>query len=173
MVPGVLDLIEKKDRTSDFFALPLNPYAVLSGYCGVGLGWMGNFQEGELFLEKGLGHAARIGDLRTLAMVEHCYASFSHTKGDWKVAAEHAQKSIGYSEEVKFLIVLCWGWCMLGNAYAYLGDPETGRSYAEKGLKIQRDAGIEWFLSSNIYVWVIRTFSWAIWRTPGAPWRKP
>ena len=115
MVPGVLDLIEKKERTSDFFGLPVNAYAVLSGHCGVAMGWLGNFQEGELFLEKGLRHATRIGDLRTLALVEfYLRRFFRQVKGDWKVAAEHAQKTIAYSEEVKFLITLsgagaCWG----------------------------------------------------------------
>jgi class 3 adenylate cyclase/tetratricopeptide (TPR) repeat protein len=145
-LPGVLDLIEKKERASDFFGLPMNPYAALSGYCGVSMGYLGNFQEGKLFLEKGLGHAVRIGDLRTLAMVEYFYGFVFHMKGDWKVAAEHSQKSITYCEKVKYLAGLSWNWCFLGNAYAYLGDPETGRRYGEKGLKMQRDAGIEWFL---------------------------
>jgi tetratricopeptide (TPR) repeat protein len=144
---GVLDLLEKKERTSDFFGLPANAYAALSAYCGVGMAYLGNFLEGEPFLEKGLGHAARIGDLRTLALVEFSYGAFYHAKGDWKAAAEHIQKSIGYSEEVKFLYILSWGWGHLGSAYAYLGDPETGRSYGEKGLKIQRDIGLEMHLS--------------------------
>ena len=147
ITPGVLDLLEKKEMTSDFFGLHMNPYAAISGYYGFALGWQGNFLGGEPFLEKGLRHATRIGDLRTLAMLEHLYGVFCHAKGDWKATAEHYQKCIGYSEEVKFLIVLAWGWCYLGNACAYLGDPETGRSYGEKGIKIQQDAGIEWNLS--------------------------
>jgi tetratricopeptide (TPR) repeat protein len=39
----------------------------------------------------------------------------------------------------------------LGHAYSYLGDPETGRRHVEKGLKIQRDKGFEWFLSFYSY----------------------
>ena len=35
----------------------------------------------------------------------------------------------------------------MGNAYSYLGDPETGRRYVEKGLEIQRDGRFEWYLS--------------------------
>jgi class 3 adenylate cyclase/tetratricopeptide (TPR) repeat protein len=147
MVPGVLDLLEKKEGASDFFGATANPYATLSAYCGMCLGLLGNFLEGEPFLEKGLDHATRIGDLRTLAPVEQCYGFFCHAKGDWKAAAEHAQKQIGYSEEAKYLIFLGWGWGMLGTACAYLGDPETGRSYGEKGLKMLLDAGIEWGLS--------------------------
>ena len=147
MLSGVLDLLEKKERQSDFFGLPVNAYAVLSGHCGVAMGYLGNFQEGELVLEKSLRHATRIGDLRTLATVENSYAAFCYVKGDWKVAAEHCLKGIAYSEEVKFLMTLSWGWGVLGNACAYLGDQETGRSYGEKGLKMQRDAGIAMYLS--------------------------
>jgi tetratricopeptide (TPR) repeat protein len=147
ITPGVLDLLEKKEMTSDFFGLHMNPYAAISGYYGVGMGYLGNFQKAKPFLEKGLRHATRIGDLRTLAMLEHSYGVFCHAKGDWKATAEHYQKCIGYSEEVKFLIVLAWAWGFLGSAYTYLGDPETGRNYGEKGLKMQQDAGVEWFLS--------------------------
>jgi class 3 adenylate cyclase/tetratricopeptide (TPR) repeat protein len=147
MLSGVLDLIEKKERESDFFGLPVNAYAVLSGHCGGAMGPLGDFQKGELFLEKGLRHATRIGDLRTLAFIEFVYGGFCLGKGDWKVAAEHAQKSITYSEEVKFLMTLSLSWSLLGNAYAHLGDPETGKSYGEKGLKMHQDARIEWFLS--------------------------
>jgi len=147
LMPEALGLIEKKGRTADFFGLHINPYACCSAFCGCGLGWMGNFNEGELFFEKGLRTAARLGDLRTLGMVEHNYGCFFQAKGDWKAVAEHHKKNIEYSEKVKFLSLLGWGWSYLGNAHAHLGDPETGIRYGEKGIKIKRDAGIDWFLS--------------------------
>jgi tetratricopeptide (TPR) repeat protein len=147
MARGVLNLIEKKKRESDFFGLHVNPYAALSGDCGLCLGSMGDFMEAELFIEKGLRQAISTNHLTDLARIEFQYGLVFHTKGNWKAAAEHLQKSIGYSEEVKFLNLLSWAWCFLGNTYAYLGDPETGRNYGEKGLKMQRNAGIEWFLS--------------------------
>jgi class 3 adenylate cyclase/tetratricopeptide (TPR) repeat protein len=153
MLPGVLDLLEKKERESDFFGLPVNAYAVLSGHCGAGMGNLGNFQEGELVLDKGLRHATRIGDVRALAFVEFAYGCFCYAKGDWKVAAEHLRKSITYSEEARFSMTLSLGWGFLGNAYVHLGDPETGRSYAEKGLKMHQDAGIEWLLS-DLYLFL-------------------
>jgi class 3 adenylate cyclase/tetratricopeptide (TPR) repeat protein len=147
MARDVLDLIEKKDRTSDFFGLAWAPYAWFCGFCGTVIGLMGNFPGGELFLEKGLRHANRIGDVGTLAGNEYLYGYTYWTKGDWRAAVEHLQKCVGYSEEVKFQIGLSFGWSCLGNAYAHLGDPETGRLYGEKGLQIQRDAGIQFLLS--------------------------
>ena len=38
-------------------------------------------------------------------------------------------------------------WSGLGYVCAMLGDPETGKRHAEKGLKIYRDSGVESFLS--------------------------
>jgi class 3 adenylate cyclase/tetratricopeptide (TPR) repeat protein len=147
IVPGVLDLLEKTERQFDFFANAVNPYSHLSGYCGMSMGFLGNFEEGRIFLEKSLRHAAQIGDLRTLGNVEWFWGIFFHNKGEWKPAIEHLQNSIKYSEEVKYLAPLAWAWATLGSVYSYLGDPETGRRYEEKGLKIQRDAGFEWLLS--------------------------
>ena len=34
----------------------------------------------------------------------------------------------------------------MGNTYSFLGDAETGKSYGERGLKMQRDIGAEVYL---------------------------
>jgi tetratricopeptide (TPR) repeat protein len=151
IAPGVLDLLEEKGRESDFFAMPMNPYSFLCTQCGMSMGFLGNFEEGTIFLEKGLRHAAHINDLRTLGLAEMLYGLFFHAKGDWKPAIEHLQNCIKYSEEVKYLAGLAWSSAWLGDAYSYLGDPETGRKYVEKGLKIQREGGFEWSLSLYPY----------------------
>jgi tetratricopeptide (TPR) repeat protein len=111
------------------------------------MGYLGNFEEGKIFLQKGLRQAAQINDLRSLGMVEFHYGVFYHTKGDWKSAIERFQEGIKYIEETKQLLVTAWSWAHLGDAYSYLGDPEAGRRYVEKGLKIQREGAFEWWLS--------------------------
>jgi tetratricopeptide (TPR) repeat protein len=148
---GVLDLLEKTGRESDFFANPMNPYSALCGLCGMSMGYLGNFEEGKIFLEKGLRYAAHINDLRALGYVQFTYGLFFHARGDWKPAKEHFQEAIKYGEEVKFLLILALSWAWLGGAYSYLGDPETGRQYAEKGLKILRDGGFEAWSSCYFY----------------------
>jgi class 3 adenylate cyclase/tetratricopeptide (TPR) repeat protein len=153
IAPGVLELLEKGERQSDFFAMHVNPYSQLCGYCGMSMGFLGNFEEGKIFLEKGLRHAAQIGDLGTSGLVEVCYGILFHAKGEWKPAIEHLQNCIKYSEEAKFLAALAWSWAWLGHVYSYLGDPKTGRRYVEKGLKIQRDGGFEYLFS--IYPWFL------------------
>ena len=82
MVPGVLDLIEKKEQDVRLFWSSRKPLCSPLCILRVALGWLGDFQEGERFLEKGLRHATRIGDVITLATVELFYADdFSHQGG--------------------------------------------------------------------------------------------
>jgi tetratricopeptide (TPR) repeat protein len=142
----VVDLIEKKDIASDFFGLGTSPYAAICGFCGMSLGWMGSFQEGATFLEKAMHHGTRTRDARSLAVIEFHYGIFCHTKGDFEAAADHHRKCVSHSEEVNQMLILGWAWSWLGTDYAYLGDPETGRSYGEKGLRMQQNTGNEWFL---------------------------
>jgi tetratricopeptide (TPR) repeat protein len=123
----------------------MNPYSTLCGLHGMAMSQLGNFEEGKIFFEKGLRHAAHINDLRTLVYVVSWYGVFFHSRGDWKAAIEHYQEGIKYAEETKLLNILAWDWAWMGWAYCYLGDPETGRRFVEKGLKIQREAGFEWF----------------------------
>jgi class 3 adenylate cyclase/tetratricopeptide (TPR) repeat protein len=151
IAPGVLDLLEKTGREFDFFAMPTTPYSYLCAVHILSMGYVGNFEEGKIFLEKGLRHAAQIGDLRTLGHFEICYGNFFYARGDWKAAIEHLQEGIKYAEEANYLVILAWSLAWLGGAYSYLGDPETGRKYVERGLKIQRDGGFEWWLSPYFY----------------------
>jgi class 3 adenylate cyclase/tetratricopeptide (TPR) repeat protein len=143
---GILDPLEKKDRASKPYGRFLNLYASLFGFCGLCLGWMGKYPEGELFLRKGLDEATCIGNLRDLAAIEFNQGNFYHGKGDWKAAADHFQKSITHSEEAKYLVYVAWSWSYLGNTCSYLGDAETGKNYGEKGLKMQREIGTELYL---------------------------
>ena len=143
---GAIDLLEKKERTSDLFGLSFNPYSYFLAMCGVSMAWMGRFHEGEPLLEKSVNHASRVNDVKTLATVEWIFGGALFIKGDWKAAAPHLEKSISLSEEVKIASSLAWSWSFLGTARACLGDPVTGKEYAEKGLKIYLESGIEWFL---------------------------
>ena len=72
-------------------------------------------------------------------------------RGDWEMAKVHLQKSIKLCEEASFLQPLALIWSGLGLSDAELGDPERGRTYVEKGLKIHRDAHVEWNTSIHFY----------------------
>jgi class 3 adenylate cyclase/tetratricopeptide (TPR) repeat protein len=155
MAPDIIDLIEKTERKSDFFSLAMNPYSILCAFYGYSMGLLGDFEEGENFIEKGLGNVSDINDLQTLGMVEMVYGLFFNARGDWERTIEHFKKCIKYSEEGKWDYGCAISWSGSGYAYSMLGDPEIGRRHAEKGLKMHRDIGIEmlfslgnWLLSS-------------------------
>ena len=144
---SVLNLIEKSKRESDFFGKDMNVYSALCARCGGSMAYLGNFQEAEIILEKGLLNATKIGDTRALAAVELYFGHIFLFKGVWELAKEHYQNCIKYSEEMKWPMLLGLSWSGLGHVYSFLGDPETAINNIENGLKIQSDAGIEWWLS--------------------------
>ncbi len=147
MAPAVIDLIEKAERESDSFSMGTNPYSSLCSHCGGGMGFLGAFDEGKSFLEKGLGHATKMNDLMTLGLIEMHYGHFYIAKGDWEPSKEHFEKGIKHSEEANSVLISAVSWSGLGYACAMLGDRETGKRHAEKGLKIHRDSGVAGLLS--------------------------
>ena len=147
MAPSVIDLIEKTGRKSDFFSVTYNPYSYLCCWCGLGMGYLGNFEDGKVYLEKGLRNASDINHLATLAFAEGLYGVFFYVKGDFKHGIEQFQKSITYFEEGNVAFLAAISLTPLGSAYSMLGDHETGRRHAEKGLEMYRDSGVEWLLS--------------------------
>jgi len=125
----------------------VNPYSLLCSYCGHGMGFLGAFDEGKTFLEKGLRNAAKLNDLTALGHVEMQYGHFYLVKGDWEPSKEHFEKGIKHSEETNMAFFSALFWSGLGYACAMLGDGETGKRHAENGLEIHRDSGVEMFLS--------------------------
>jgi len=111
------------------------------------MGLLGAFDEGKTFLEKGLRNASEINDLVSLGFVEMQYGHFYLAKGDWEPSKEHFEKSIKHSGEAKWGLGFAVSWSGLGYACAMLGDRETGKRQAQKGLEIHRDGGAELVLS--------------------------
>jgi tetratricopeptide (TPR) repeat protein len=136
-------MIENTKKESDFFGRPYIIYPTLCTYYGFSLGFVGNFEEGEIFCEKGLRIATEMGDLATLGLIEWSYGYFYFVRGDGKLTIEHCQRSSEYFEEVKNSYLLGSALATLGGGYYLLGDLETARKHIEKGFKINRDTGVE------------------------------
>ncbi len=82
-----------------------------------------------------------------MGLLEWLYGWFFAVKGDGKNAIAHYQSAIRYIEEVKYITMLGLAWSGLGDGHYLLGELETARRYIEKGLKIQRDEGLPFYLS--------------------------
>ena len=123
------------------------------------MSYLGNFDEAEAILEKGLLNATAMNDLRCLAFIELYYGHMFWARGIWESAKRHYEICIGKSEEMKMPVLLTIAWSGLGQAYSFLGDQVTAGKNIEKAIKIQMDAGIKWWLALHYVFFSIFRFN--------------
>jgi predicted ATPase len=140
----VNQLIEKTQRQAETFGGPSNVYSALMVVCGYSQGMLGNFEEALALCDKSLKNAVAFANTPVQGIVEYYLAMVFSNRGDWKAARVHLQKSIEIGEKASFYQWLALAWGGLGFAEAELANPEGGKKFVEKGLKIQRDANIDW-----------------------------
>nr|MBC8357332.1 guanylate cyclase [Candidatus Aminicenantes bacterium] len=143
----VIKLLEETKREYDFFGIGFVEYSIFCSLCGLNLGLLGNFKEGQIYYEKGLSVATKTGHLNTLGFIEILYGWYWYYKGYGRDTVEHFQKSIRYFEEAEFPFALGLAWTGLGFGYYLLNDSGTARKHAEKGLNIQTESGAAAFLT--------------------------
>jgi len=146
-----IKLIESQKRYHDFFGLGNNVYTALSLYYGHSLGWLGDFEKGELQCEKGLEFGKKNDSLTGLALAEFLYGYLYMHRGDGKNVQKHFQECIKYCEEGEALIWLGLAWTGLGMGHFFINDIEPALKYINKGMKIQKDAGIPYYLSFHYF----------------------
>jgi class 3 adenylate cyclase/tetratricopeptide (TPR) repeat protein len=148
----VIDLLEETKREEEFYA-EVNIYSGLCGYYGMSKSGMGYYKEAEVFFQKGLRSAQKLGDPRTLGLVEFLYGLQFSFKGDWELSLEPLQKAIMHLEKAKWPLLLGLAWSGLGYSYSYLGDIERAREYVERGLKIQSATTVKaWLYMHYIFL---------------------
>ncbi len=148
LTPKVIDLLEKSHTEAEHFGTTILPYSYLHSYFGMSLGSVGNFDEGERKLQKGLSFARDLDNLHSLAMTEMCYGIFHYFKGDGPNQVKHYRASLEYMEKGQFLIFqgLVRGW--LGIAYEMMELPEEALRHLDEGLRIHTESGLPFFLGS-------------------------
>jgi class 3 adenylate cyclase/tetratricopeptide (TPR) repeat protein/ribosomal protein L40E len=147
----IIDLIEKQERKSEFFGMALNAYSIFCTFYGVALGHLGKFERGKVFFEKALDNATNVGHSITLGLIELYYGIVLRIKGDGRLSIKRSQNSIKYYEEGEFIYPLGMAWSNLGYGYYLIEEFDKAQKYIEKGLKIQKDTGVEIVLS-NYYI---------------------
>jgi class 3 adenylate cyclase/tetratricopeptide (TPR) repeat protein len=137
-----LPLLEEHHRQKELYAGGANVYSVLSGYCGMSLGMMGEFAEGKNILEKALQNAREINDRFLIGWVELSHSALSYFEGDEGSTIDRGLEAIKCFEDTgsKFILGLAWAWLSAG--YYFHGVYETAREHADKGLRIQEKAGM-------------------------------
>ncbi len=136
-----IELLEKQHRKEAAYTAELTSFTALSGWWGMALGMLGEFEEAKTVLQKGLENS--LEDRLPVGMMwpVNCSLPAHYNSGDTQNLIDNARENIEQLEKIGFRVLLCVGWSFLGAGYHFLAEYETARDYAEKGLKIQREAG--------------------------------
>ena len=132
-----LRIIEEHHKKKYLFADGVNAYSSLISWCGSALGWLGKMEEGKALLNKGLKNALEVDDRFETGFIELMYSTLLYWEGDGIKTVDYARKSIDYFEEAGADILLGTAYMMLGAGYYLLGEYETARNHADRGLRTQ------------------------------------
>jgi len=147
VAPRVIALLEKTHREHDFFGLEANAYSTLQACYGYSLGALGEFAEGERACEKALSVGRDVNHLFSIGFAELCYGLLFYYKGDGESVVRHTQGAIECFEKSQVPALVPCSWGLLGDGYYFLGKLDSALESAEKGLQMQRDAGLPFILS--------------------------
>jgi len=136
-----LELIEEQHREKDLFAGGVNLFVNQCGFCGNALGILGEFEEGEAIMTKGLACGLDVNDTFGIGWVGVNQAFLSCWKGDADSTIDRASTAIEFFEKSGVDMTLGTAWTFLGAGHFFLGDHETARVHAEKGLETQLRSG--------------------------------
>jgi tetratricopeptide (TPR) repeat protein len=144
---NLIEILEKEKKQSEFFGGPTNVYSILFGFCGLCLAYKGAFKEAIAYCNRGLEAAADLDDLGNLGIAEYFKGAVLLLKGEIQPAKEILERSKDHMEKMTHAPMVGRCWTFLGRACALAGDPITGYSHAEKGLKFHTDAGYSYMMS--------------------------
>jgi tetratricopeptide (TPR) repeat protein len=147
----VNNLIEKTQMQAETFGGPAIVYPALMVLCGYSKGMLGDFKGALADCDRAVKNAVSYGNTPAKLFSEFWSGMVYLNRGDWKTARNHLQKGIKLSEETSFSLTLALAWSGLGLAEAELANPEGGIKFVEKGLKIQREANIDWHMCFHFF----------------------
>jgi len=137
-----LKLLEEQHREHRVIVGGWTAYSHLSGWYEDALGGLGEFGEARAVFEKGLLSSLEADDTFGIGWVEYNHCIALHFQGDGQGLIDHARKAIESFEETGIEIVLGTAWSLLGSGYLFKASYEQARENIEKGLELQRKAGV-------------------------------
>jgi class 3 adenylate cyclase/tetratricopeptide (TPR) repeat protein len=138
----VVLLLEEQHSEKDRFGRNYTAYSLLSAWLGLGLGVLGNFEEGKTVFDKGRRNALEIDDRFGMAILAGFHSFFSYFEGDGNATVNHAQEATQGFQETAGLFWTGWAYTSLGAGYYVLGEHQKARNHAEDGLKALREVGV-------------------------------
>jgi len=147
LAPSAIDVLEKTNKETEFFAGGFNSYSTLRSLCVISYAFLGKFEKVKSIGEKGLNLARDINHLPSLGFIENSFGFSYAINGEGKNAIQYFENSIKHLEEGKVVFFLGIPWCGLGWGLHLLGKNVAARKRVEKGLDIQLSTGIPSYLS--------------------------
>jgi class 3 adenylate cyclase/tetratricopeptide (TPR) repeat protein len=149
-----LDLFERHNLDKGLTTGGLNVYSLLHTWNGGALAHLGRFEEAKAILEKAIRNAHEFNDWFQIGMGMMNLCIVNLYEGDGINMIAHAREHVQYNEKGEIAISLGLGWSLLGFGYFLQGEHEIAKEYAEKGLSMQKESGMNhfaaychWFLS--------------------------
>jgi len=141
----VIDLIEKAGKETNLLpASWQNPYSYLCSITGNSLGKLGEFEEGEIFCEKGLMVSLNVGLRAPIGECELQYCWLLSDKGDGRRCIEHAKYLITPQELSSFGDGYHMGLYLSGTGHHLAGDFSTAVEQIKEAIKILEEKGRTW-----------------------------
>jgi class 3 adenylate cyclase/tetratricopeptide (TPR) repeat protein len=141
----VIQLLEKTKRESEFFNRTTCIYSTALAASGQSEAYLGNYEESERLIKKGLSYAQKVGHPYSIGMAEHVYAAHFHIKGDGKNTVDYAKRAIKNYKAAQTVNWIGTAYITLGNGYYLEADLKNALKYIEKGNKIHKDLGVSTF----------------------------
>jgi len=138
----VLRLLDEEQIKRKTSPSALSDYALLSSYCGLALGDLGEFEEAKAVIDKGINHALEVGDTLGIGGLEMVNAYISFVAGDSDGLIKHSRRAIEYYEETGVGIYLSWAREQLGLGHYMQGEYEEARRHVVKALELGKEISL-------------------------------
>lgn len=146
IAPKVISLIEEEQREADFFGRSSCIYVSAISALGIDLGAIGNFEQGESWLKKGLYFANKIQHSYSTGIVELFYSGFFLQKGEGEKCIAHAQNALKHFEDSKAISYLGIAKGFLGFGFYLAGNYEKALKFVKEGFKLHSGFNISFCL---------------------------
>jgi class 3 adenylate cyclase/tetratricopeptide (TPR) repeat protein len=148
----VLQLLEEQHMEKDLFMGGGNVFTYLSGWRGLSLGFLGRIEEAKVVIEKGLQNCIEMNDRALFGWLEYSNFHVSYLEGDGRRTIDKTSKAIEYFKETGINLLLGNAWSFQGAGHLFLGELEQARVCAEKGVRIQKESGMNSLLPGIFHI---------------------
>jgi class 3 adenylate cyclase/tetratricopeptide (TPR) repeat protein len=147
----MIDAIRKEEKEKDHFGGPAIVFPALFSFSGYSLAHLGKIDKGMANCVYGLEEALDSDSLFTQSICLYYAGMTLLLQGAWAEAKTYFEHCLEGMEQVDFAQIEAVSKSGLGVAKAYTGDPVGGQILCREGLRLLKDAGVKWQISTIQY----------------------